>query len=80
MQCGPLYGPRREFSGTNSFRITVLPDLLNKMRIFSHMWGPCREFSGPTYFEIITLPDLLDKMQSFYMALVVNLVVQILLK
>ena len=60
MKGGPLCGPRREFSGTNSFGITVLPDLFNKMRTFSYMWGPHPEFSGPTSFEISALPDLLD--------------------
>ena len=42
-----IWGPQCEFSGPTAFEITVLPDFLDKMRIFSHMLGPYRELSGP---------------------------------
>ena len=47
-----MWGPHREFSVPTSFEITVLIDLLDKMRTFSLIWGPRREFSVPTSFEI----------------------------
>ena len=58
-----MCSPNCEFTGPTFFEITVLPDLLDKVRTFSHKWGTHREFTGPTSFEIIVLPDLLDNIR-----------------
>ena len=47
-----IWGPHREYTGANSFEITVLTDLLDEMGTFSLKWGPHRVLSGPTSFEI----------------------------
>ena len=60
-----IRGPRRKTSGPTSFKITVLPDLLDKVRTFSHMWGTHREFTGPTSFEITIFLELIDEMRTF---------------
>ena len=60
-----LWGPHREFSGPTSFEITVLPDLLDKMRTFSLELESHGEFIGPISFQHINLSDLLDEMRTF---------------
>ena len=47
-----MWGPHRELTGSISFAITVLPDLLDKMRTLPLMWGPQREFTGPTSLKL----------------------------
>ena len=54
-----IWGSHREFCGQYSFDITVLPDLLDKMRTFYRMWEPHGEYPGPTSFENIILHDLI---------------------
>ena len=55
-----MWGPHLEFTSPTSFKITVLPDLFNKMRTFILMCGPHREFTCPTSIENIILHDLID--------------------
>ena len=75
-----ICGPHSELSGSISFEITYLPDLLNETRTFSELWGPHCKVTGPTFSKLQICLTLLMKRGPFpkYGELIVNLLVQLL--